>query len=92
MTVGDAEFKVVKELSLGEIAAFNRQWNEKADAKIALASESGVHFKLDVAQETGNNRWLSYTRGLVTRLDQEAHPVYRVANPAEFNQLIRAKR
>ncbi len=84
----EAEFHVVKVLTPEEITEFKRRWEEKTEVKVPLQSEGGVQFKLDIAQENRGGRWLYYTSGLITLLDHRAHAVYRMSDPAAFNQLI----
>ena len=92
VTVRDAQFKVVKQLTASELAAFERHWSSKVEVKASLEDAGGRHFKLDVERGEKGNRWLYQTSGYVEVLSVLKKPVYRVREPESFNELIGAKR
>lgn len=90
--VWNADFKVIKELTAGELADFERAWSAKTAADNTLNNVGGEHFKLDIEKGgRSGDRWLYQTTGYVQVLAVKGgKPVYKLQNPEAFNRLIGA--
>jgi hypothetical protein len=92
VSVRDAGFQVVKELTPGEIASFRRHWENKQEVKATFSKVGGEHFKLDIERRRSSARWLYRTTGYVRLLSKKAKPVYKLQDPKSFNRLIGAEK
>jgi hypothetical protein len=90
VSIRDDKFEVVKELAPADLSEFQRQWSEKAIAKVSLSDVGGMHFKLDVGRGGSGERWLYQTTGYVQVLSKQESPVYKLPDPEAFNRLIGA--
>jgi hypothetical protein len=90
VTVRDANFAVVKELSVPEVESFTQLWGNKVKVAETFTLSEKHHYKLDIGGGADPGRWLYNPNGQTSELDPMVQPVFRLQNIEAFNKLIGA--
>lgn len=90
VTVRNASFDVVKELSSTEVREFERFWNQKTEVVPFQVRPDNRHFKLDIGSGPKSERWIYHVTGHVWLLTKTVSPVYKIAEVERFNQIVGA--
>lgn len=86
VSILDNEFREVKVISSRNgLSEFEEHWSKKSAHKPAAVE---WHYKLDISNKSGRDRWLYHPDGWVQVLSVTSTPLYKISSPEQFNQLI----